>query len=186
AMWLERLEQEHDNLRAALAWLLEQAEGVEDEQSASDAREMALRLGAAARRFWMIHGHYTEGRNFLERALAVGAAHPGDGRASLADTRTMVSVRAKALNAVAQLALNQSDHDQAETFAEESLALSREQGDSASIALSLYLLGQVAWLRATLTTPAWRLKEALPPSGMLGTTYRLRSSSTNWPRLPGI
>src|SRR5205823_2548569 len=82
-----------------------------------------------------------------EPALAVGVAHPGDGRASLAGTRVMASVRARALNAVAQLALNQSDHDQAETFAEESLALSREQGDSASIALSLYLLGQVAWLR---------------------------------------
>ncbi len=186
AMWLERLEQEHDNLRAALAWLLEQAEAMEDGQFARDAREMALRLGAAARRFWMIHGHYSEGRTFLERALAVGAAHPGDGRASLAGTRAMASVRAKALNAVAQLALNQSDHDQAETFAEESLALSREQGDSASTALSLYLLGQVAWLRGNFTAAGSLLKEALALFRIVGDKDRVAYSLYNLAELAGI
>ncbi len=186
AMWLERLEQEHDNLRAALAWLLEQAEAMEDGQFARDAREMALRLGAAARRFWMIHGHYSEGRTFLERALAVGAAHPGDGRASLAGTRAMASVRAKALNAVAQLALNQSDHDQAETFAEESLALSREQGDSASIALSLYPLGQVAWLRGNFTAAGSLLKEALALFRIVGDKDRVAYSLYNLAELTVI
>src|SRR2546423_12613711 len=104
AMWLERLEQEHDNLRAALAWLLEQAEAMEDGQSARDAREMALRLGPAARRVWMIHGHYTERRNFLERAVAVGDEHPGDGRASRAGNRGAASVAAKAFHAYVQQA----------------------------------------------------------------------------------
>ncbi len=178
AMWLERLEQEHDNLRAALAWLLEQAEAMEDDQSARDAREMALRLSAAVRRFWMIHGHYSEGRNFLERALAVGV--------SLASTRGKASVRAKALNAVAQLTLNQSDHDQAETFAEESLALSREQGDSASIALSLYLLGQVAWLRGNFTAAGSLLKEALALFRIVGDKDRVAYSLYNLAELAGI
>jgi DNA-binding CsgD family transcriptional regulator/tetratricopeptide (TPR) repeat protein len=178
AMWLERLEREHDNLRAVLWWLLEQAEGMEDEQSARNAREMALRLGAAVRRFWMIHGHYSEGRNFLERALAEGV--------SLASTRVKASVRAKALNAVAQLTLNQSDHDQAETFAEESLALSREQGDSASIALSLYLLGQVAWLRGNFTAAGSLLKEALSLFRIVGDKDRVAYSLYNLAELAGI
>jgi predicted ATPase/DNA-binding CsgD family transcriptional regulator len=178
AMWLELLEREHDNLRAVLWWLLEQAEGMEDEQSARDAREMALRLGAAVRRFWMIHGHYSEGRNFLERALAVGE--------SLAGTGVKASVRAKALNAVAQLALNQSDHDQAETFAEESLTLSREQGDSASIALSLYLLGHVAWLRGNFAKAGSLLKEALALFRIVGDKDRVAYSLYNLATLAGI
>lgn len=184
AMWLERLEREHDNLRAALWWLLGQAQ--EDGQSARAAREMALRLGAAVRRFWMIHGHYSEGRNFLERALAVGAAHLEDGNAILASTRDTVSVRAKALNAVAQLALNQGDHEQAETFAEESLALSKEQGDSASIGLSLYLLGQVAWLRGNFTLAGSRLKEALELFRLVGDRDRVAYSLYNLAELAVI
>src|SRR5207248_11529845 len=127
AMWLERLEQEHDNLRAALAWLLEQAEGMEDEQSARDAREMALRLGGALRRFWMIHGHYSEGRNFLERALAGSEG-------------VVTSVRVKALNAAATLVNIQGDTARAGVLAQESLVLSRELGDTPGIAFSLYLL----------------------------------------------
>ncbi len=67
ALWLERLEQEHDNLRTALSWWLEQGEAG---QSTGDGWEMALRLGAALEQFWMIRGYYSEGRTFLERALA--------------------------------------------------------------------------------------------------------------------
>lgn len=63
AVWLERLEQEHDNLRTALQWLLEQRE-------AGPNREKALRLGAALQRFWEVRGHSSDGRSFLERALA--------------------------------------------------------------------------------------------------------------------
>src|SRR5207244_6313381 len=68
AAWLERLEREHDNLRAALQWSLEQAE---NEEATDDERSMetALRLGGALREFWRIHGYISEGRNFLERSL---------------------------------------------------------------------------------------------------------------------
>ena len=125
---LERLEQEHDNLRAALQWLLEQKE-------AGSSREVALRLGAALRRYWDVRGYYCEGWSFLERAFA-----GSEGVAA--------SVRKKALRTAAELALNQDDHDRAETFCEESLALCRESDDKQGTAYSLYLLGQLAWRRS--------------------------------------
>jgi predicted ATPase/class 3 adenylate cyclase/DNA-binding CsgD family transcriptional regulator len=127
AVWLERLEQELDNLRAALWWLLEREEV---EQSI----EMALRLAGALQRFWEVHGHWSEGRDFLERALSrsKGAAAP---------------VQVKALKAAAHLAFIQRDIDRAEALFEESLTRCRELGDTAGIALSLRLLGLIAWRR---------------------------------------
>ncbi|HZG68439.1 MAG TPA: BTAD domain-containing putative transcriptional regulator, partial [Herpetosiphonaceae bacterium] len=65
AIWLERLEAEHDNLRAVLHWALDQREAV-----------LALRLGTALETFWDSHGHLTEGRQWLEAALEAGAHHP--------------------------------------------------------------------------------------------------------------
>ena len=63
ALWVARLEHEHDNLRAALEWALEK---VRDEQAA-ERREIGMRLGAALRDFWMMLGHYREARTFLAR-----------------------------------------------------------------------------------------------------------------------
>ncbi|MEO6891702.1 MAG: adenylate/guanylate cyclase domain-containing protein, partial [Ktedonobacteraceae bacterium] len=60
ALWLGRLEQEHDNMRAAMQWSLEQT---------GSEREIALRLGAALRSFWYTRGYFSEGLDFLERAL---------------------------------------------------------------------------------------------------------------------
>ncbi|HLJ33714.1 MAG TPA: NB-ARC domain-containing protein, partial [Ktedonobacteraceae bacterium] len=62
---LAQLEQEYDNLRAALKWALEQAEF---DQTRS---EMALRLCYALRIFWVVRCYWSEGLSFLERTLAV-------------------------------------------------------------------------------------------------------------------
>jgi predicted ATPase len=86
--WLEQLEAEHDNMRAALAWLLEQEEA-----------NLALRLEGALWRFWYVHTHLTEGRRWLEEALAKNG-------------RVSASVRAKALNGAGVLALTQCDNEQ--------------------------------------------------------------------------
>jgi hypothetical protein len=59
------LEDEHDNLRAAMNWALKQ-----DGNEAERHMELALRLGGALRRFWQMHGHLEEGQLFLARALA--------------------------------------------------------------------------------------------------------------------
>jgi predicted ATPase/DNA-binding CsgD family transcriptional regulator/tetratricopeptide (TPR) repeat protein len=141
-MRLERLEREHDNLLTVMQCCLEQGE-------AGQGYARALRLGGALRRFWLEHGHWSEGQNFLKRAL-VGSQE------------VTPPVRGKALCAAAQLALVQrSDYDQAEAQAQESLALYRELADTTGIALSLSLLGNLAWLRGNYAAARSLTEEAL-------------------------
>ncbi len=124
AVWLERLEQEHDNLRAALRWSLER--GAEGHSS-----EIALRLAGALRRFWEVRGHWSEGLTFLERALALSKG-------------VTVPVQVKALKAAAHVAYAQGDNDRAEVLSAECLARCRELGDATGVALSLRMLGGIA------------------------------------------
>jgi DNA-binding CsgD family transcriptional regulator/tetratricopeptide (TPR) repeat protein len=127
AGWLQRLEQEHDNLRAALEWALEQGT---DEQ-AQERRELALRLSTALQLFWVMHGHYSEARTFLERILA------GKGGES-------ASLRARTWQATAEFAVMQGNYDRAKVLAQQSLDLCRELEDTRGIANSLYLLAEAA------------------------------------------
>jgi non-specific serine/threonine protein kinase len=119
--WLDRLETEHDNLRAALTWCLNQSRAVD-----------ALRLGGALWRFWEVHGHVREGSGWLEAALAIEEGAP-----------VPVAVRAKALNAAGNLALDRGDLRRAQEFHEGSLALRRELNSLRGIASSLTNLGNV-------------------------------------------
>ena len=119
--WLDRLEIEHDNLRAALRWATGHGEV-----------ETALRLGAALSRFWQVHAHLSEGLKWLESALAwTGGA----------------STATRALDAAGQLARDRADYDRAWALYEESLELRRELEDSRGTALALNNLGVVAQLR---------------------------------------
>ncbi len=133
AMWVARLEHEHDNLREALEWALEK---VIDEKAA-ERREIGLRLSAALEEFWMMHGHYREARTYLERALALSEG-------------TSTSLRARLLRAIAAVAEVQGDIDRIEVVAQQSLALSRELEDTCGIADSLGLLALAAWLRGKI------------------------------------
>ncbi len=132
ASWLGRLEREHDNLRASLAW---------EEQSA-DGREDGLRLAGPLWRFWWVRGHFTEGRQWLGRALArikpEGAGREGVG------VREGSAARAKALNGAGALAWAQGDFAGARALFEESLTIRRQLGDQQGIAGSLGNLGVVA------------------------------------------
>jgi predicted ATPase/uncharacterized protein HemY len=122
-VWLGRLEAEHDNMRAALAWALEHGEN-----------DLALRLGSALHRFWQVHGHLTEGRSWLEQSLA--RPHP---------VRTPVQV--DALTGAGWLAIYQADFSGGRKLLEEALALARELGDDAGLAESLYALGHLTTLQ---------------------------------------
>jgi predicted ATPase/DNA-binding CsgD family transcriptional regulator len=145
AMWLKQLDQEHDNLRAAMWWSLEVGEAGKDTEN---GRKMALRFGVALEHFWVIHGYLSEGRSFLEQALA---ASEGTGTA----------IRAKVLEKAASLAVFQIDHDRGETLFRESLQHYRECGDAAGIANSLYMLGTIARQRGDFAEARSLMEESL-------------------------
>ena len=56
-VWLDRIQPEHDNIRAALAWSLE------------NDPELALRLASSLRLFWEVRGHFSEGFRWIEEGL---------------------------------------------------------------------------------------------------------------------
>ena len=129
AAWVARLEREHDNLRAALAWVREEgtARGV-----------LGLRLAAALWRFWYLRGHLSEGRRWLEGLLTTAAAPAGDQDAAWA------TARAAALQGAGALAYAQGDYAQATRWLQESLALCRAWDDTRGSAAALNRLGLVA------------------------------------------
>jgi ATP/maltotriose-dependent transcriptional regulator MalT len=159
AEWLDRLEREHDNLRAALRWSLEQGE-------AGYNIELALRMGGALKNFWIFHSHYSEGRAFLEQALSRSQG-------------VMASVRVKALLAAVWLALNWGDIDLVETLCEESLALSRELGDKDGITDALFGLGHVAMGRGDLDAAYSLTEEAVSLAREMGDKLRIASGIHN-------
>ncbi len=115
--WLDELELEHDNLRAALRCAID----------AADA-PVALRLVAALWRFWHLHGHLAEGRRWAEEAVALPAA----------SERT--AERARALTALGGLAYWQEDVPAFSRAYEEALAIARERGDRQAEAEGVYNL----------------------------------------------
>ena len=146
--WFERLEREHDNLRAAMQWWLEQGQ-------TGNSVELALRFGGALLWFWEGHGHWSEGQNFLEQALARSEG-------------VVASVRFKVLYALGLLVNLQGDSDRAEALAEEGLALCRELGDTRGIAASLRRLGQVFSDKGNLVRACALYEEALRLSREVG------------------
>ena len=113
--WLDTLEREHDNLRAAFDWAL----------ARGDART-AVSLGASLWRFWQMRGHLHEGRARLSRALA------------LPSSESIAAERLQALEAAAGLAYWQADMIEAQRLYDECLDLTRQVGDSRAIANALY------------------------------------------------
>src|SRR6185369_16415094 len=140
AEWLARLETEHDNLRAALGWLLEQ-----------DADEF-LRLAVAMRFLWNRHGHYAEGRRWLETALARGATAPAH-------------LRSLAVDAIGILARLQGDLPAAHRYTEERLRMGREAGDVRQIGWASHSLGMVAVMQGDLPAGRAYLQESLARGG---------------------
>lgn len=144
AGWLDRLEAEVGNVRAVLEWAEEQGETA-----------AALRLAAALEPFWRIRGNRREGRERLERVL---------GR----ERDAFPAARAKALVAVAALAMAEGHLGQAVAAGEEALPLWRALGDQAGVARCLNVLGGCAVLLGDLDLAAGRLEEALALRRELG------------------
>jgi len=116
--WLDRLETEHDNLRAALRCLLDR----EDPDG-------AVRLGWALRWFWEVRGHAAEGRRWLAEALA----HPG--------LPARPALRARALAVAGKLARAGADREAARPLLAAGIELYRGLGDQAGAAAAARELG---------------------------------------------
>jgi len=163
--WLDRLEAEHDNLRAALSWAIEREEA-----------ELGLMLAGALGVFWNARGHLGEGRRWLEEALAK------DPR------RASVAARIKALQALFWLTFEQLDHDQAEAAAQEAMELSAEVEIGSSLAASVRtMLAGPAWKRGDYERAQGLLEESLALSreaddnvGIAGSLLQL--AGTAWGR----
>ena len=114
-VWLRRLDEEHDNLRAALAWSL----------TTEGSAETAVRLAGALGMFWYVHSHFHEARRWLVVVLerTSGTTARGNPR--------VLAARAKALAAAGEIARWDDAYRQANALFEESLALYRELEDSA-------------------------------------------------------
>jgi predicted ATPase/DNA-binding SARP family transcriptional activator/DNA-binding CsgD family transcriptional regulator len=157
-VWLDRLEGEHDNLRAAL-------------RAAVRAGDMALalRLGASLWRFWFQRGYLREGRAWLEQALALdGAGERGD-----------PLLRARALSALGSLVWPQGDYARARELFEESLALRRPLDDLQGVAGCLNNLGNVAQYQGDYAQASVYHEESLALSRRLDDTWGIAGSLTN-------
>src|ERR687892_2447918 len=118
--WLERIERDHDNVRAAL----------DRSEIAGDA-ETALRTGAAIWRFWQFRGHLPEGRARFERILAM----PG------ASTRN--AVRARALGALGGIRYWLAEYQAIEPLYMEAVDITRDVGDRRLLSRALFDLSFV-------------------------------------------
>jgi predicted ATPase/DNA-binding CsgD family transcriptional regulator len=124
---IKQLARNHQNIRAALTWMLEEAH---DDQRVQRV-EMALRLGILLEPFWKMRGYLSEGWSMMERALAQSE-------------EVTPEVRARTLITAATLIDMLGNHNHAETLLEQSLALCKELGDTRSYAYCLRGLGWIA------------------------------------------
>ncbi len=142
AVWLDRLELEHDNLRAALHW--------------TEDAETRLRIAGPLWRFWYVRGHLSEGREWLESAAEA--------------TEVSAPVRAKALNGAGVLAMTQGDFEAARHRYKSVLALRESLGDAAGIARAHNNLGLLALEQGDYETARVHLETALAIKHDLGDT----------------
>jgi predicted ATPase/class 3 adenylate cyclase len=145
AQWLQRLNDEHENLRAAFEWCL-----------AAAGSSGGLRLCGALRQFWWMRGHIAEGREWCARALAQ------------AGSEELTQERANVLSAAGGLAYLQADYPAAKARHEESLAIRRELGDQRGIATSLSNLGVVATGQGNFASARALFEESLTILRQLG------------------
>lgn len=158
AAWLDRLEDDLGNFRAALEW-------VTSAPNHPERTEIGLRLGAALYAFWLPRGYVREGRRVMTSLLSLPAA------------QTPSRARAKALFAAGNLALWHGIDDVAgREFLEESVALWRTLGDTRELADALRALACLRQQQGNHTGARPLLREALDLSKVTGDTYGTRWS----------
>jgi tetratricopeptide (TPR) repeat protein len=160
--WLDLLEREHDNLRAALTWSLDTGDAAS-----------GMAIGAGVWRFWERRGHVSEGRPLMERIVALpGAREPSLPRAKtlfglgrlrymqgdfdaarvtfhelveLSQSLNSADMLSGAFTQLSHLATREGDYVEARRLAEEGLVIRRKDGDHWGAAISLLVLGRNAF-----------------------------------------
>ena len=156
AMWLQGLEEEHENLRIGLEWsLVEEGSG------------SGLRQCGALQQFWVTRGHLSEGRAWCGRVLD----KPG------AEDRT--PERAKVLHVDGGLAFHLGDFSDARARFEESLAIRRQLGDLTAIAASLNGGGIAAGRQGDFASARAMMEESLAIRRQLGERGGIANSLNN-------
>lgn len=146
-LWLERLDAEHDNLRAALAW------SCSSSGNAADGLRLAVALGW----FWRSRGHLGEGRRWLSALIDATPSGPKS------------PFRADALRRAGLLAMDQADYTAAQAQQEEALEIYRKQGDRRGIGRALHNLGLVAMEKAEHSAARSLLEQSVEIFRELGT-----------------
>ena len=145
AIWLEGLEREHDNVRAALAFCRTQP----------DHCEKALSIVSAIGRFWTVRGYLSEGREWIESLLACAPGGPTEAKAG-------------AWRTAGQLAYWQGDSAAGRRFGEESLAICRALGDESGETKSLFRLGFACLAECDLAPARAYFEQALELGKRIG------------------
>src|SRR5262249_6805750 len=151
---VDRIDAEHDNIRAAL-----------DRSKAAGDTQLALRLTEAVWRFWKTRGHQAE----AERRFAD----------LLAADRTPTAARARALNAAAGFAVENGHPEPGRLQAEEALAIHRGLSDAWGTARSTFTLGYVAIESGDFETAKPNLEEAVRLFGDLGDEHQVGLATWN-------
>jgi predicted ATPase/DNA-binding CsgD family transcriptional regulator/Tfp pilus assembly protein PilF len=199
AAWLDQLDRDHDNLRAALGWLLEQGQ--------TETAEEALRLLVSLRVFWDGRAHFGEHVRWLEKALtqigdevtpmrsralrrgSIVARKQGDYPRARAWAEQAVAMARElgdkrqitdALNALAAIELVQGDYSAARSLMEETLAAYRELGVDVFIASTLNNLGEVARYQSDYTSAEGYYRESLGIFRAMGDQTGIIESVGNW------
>lgn len=196
-IWMARLEQETDNLRSALGWLIE-----------CGLLETAARLACALGVFWQRHGHYSEGRGWLEQLIAQTAHRtlPDGLHAQMLQTAAMLAYRqgnwqtarhelgeclvlyqsaaddrgvARAFFDLGWIALDRAEWHEAIRLNQESLALARETGDETAVYRALTNLGWARLCLGSRDSAGALFQEAYALAGQLGHTRGVAVSLVN-------
>jgi predicted ATPase/DNA-binding NarL/FixJ family response regulator len=153
--WLQRLEREQDNTRAALQWAIDHLEV-----------EFAQRMAGALQPFWFRRGRWSEGRRWLEDSLAMESS-----------STLNQSIRANALYGAGMLARFQGDFARARMLCEQSLALYRTLDDQTGVLKTLAQLCRITRFQSdqeamkAFMAEATSLIKTLPDSVVKGDAY---------------
>jgi len=153
AEWLARLEREHENFRAALEW----------SRTTAGLEGVTLELAGTLAWFWFLHGHFSEGRRWLESALAENPQAPA-------------RLRARTMNGAGNLAWGQGDFERAELLHQEALGLLREVGDVGGVAFTLGRLGHIPQYQGDYDRAAKLYEESLKLFRQVGDVWGVPSA----------